>query len=180
MSHTYRHCLDTLVNNILHQWNIQTENKPNNLVRDALIGLLLYSKGMASNYEHLVSVSRVSCVIFIQDTLWYSVQHLFGKDSQQLPSNFQRFKYRTVLVHPYKKRLGQWHCERWRLCELTLSNEVLLKLLEELKVKEIIGSEGLLSNNSFHGLHIFADGIVGVLPKTKADKFIKMHQSLSH
>lgn len=47
---------------------------------------------------------------------------------------------------------------------LTLSNKVLFKLLEELEVEEIVGSEGLLSHHGLHGLNILPNGVAGVLP----------------
>lgn len=45
----------------------------------------------------------------------------------------------------------------------TLSNEILLKLLEELEVEQIIRSEGLFSNHGLHSLDILTNGITGVL-----------------
>lgn len=51
---------------------------------------------------------------------------------------------------------------------LTLSDEVLLKLLEELKVEQIIRGEGLLSHHGLHGLDVLTDGVTGVL-ETRRD-----------
>ena len=51
---------------------------------------------------------------------------------------------------------------------LTLSDEVLLKLLQELQVEQIIGGEGLLSYHGLHGLHVLTNGIAGILRWTKA------------
>ncbi len=45
----------------------------------------------------------------------------------------------------------------------TLSDEVLLNLLQELQVEKVIRSEGLLTNHSLHGLHILTNGIVSIL-----------------
>lgn len=50
---------------------------------------------------------------------------------------------------------------------LTLTNEVFLKLLEELEVEQVIRGEGLFSNHSLHGLHILTDGITRVLETHK-------------
>lgn len=46
---------------------------------------------------------------------------------------------------------------------LTLSNEVLLKLLQELQVQEIVRGQGFLTHHGLHGLHVLADGVAGVL-----------------
>lgn len=51
---------------------------------------------------------------------------------------------------------------------LTLSDEVLLKLLQELQVEKIIGGEGLLSHHGLHGLHVLTNGIAGILRGTEA------------
>lgn len=46
---------------------------------------------------------------------------------------------------------------------LTLSNEVLLKLLQKFQVKQIIRGQGFLSHHGFHGLHVLTDGIARIL-----------------
>lgn len=46
---------------------------------------------------------------------------------------------------------------------LTLSNEILLKLGQELQIKQVLRGQSLLTDDSLHGLDIFTDGIAGVL-----------------
>lgn len=53
--------------------------------------------------------------------------------------------------------------QRPHVHSLTLSNEVLLKLLQELEVEQVIRGEGLLSHHSLHGLDVLTDGVAGVL-----------------
>jgi hypothetical protein len=45
----------------------------------------------------------------------------------------------------------------------TLRNEILLKLLQELKVEKILWSQSLLTDHSLHSLHILTDGIASIL-----------------
>ena len=52
---------------------------------------------------------------------------------------------------------------RTHMTQLTLGDEVLLKLLQELKVQQVVCREGLLSHHSLHCLHVLTNGIVGIL-----------------
>lgn len=46
---------------------------------------------------------------------------------------------------------------------LTLSNKVLLKLLQELQIQQIIRGERLFSHHGLHGLDILTDSVTGIL-----------------
>lgn len=71
------------------------------------------------------------------------LQHLLGEDPEQLPANVQGFEDGTVLV-------------------VALGDEVLLELGKELEVEEIVGGEGLLTDNGLHGLDVLTDGVASV------------------
>lgn len=58
---------------------------------------------------------------------------------------------------------GGRRCPSVHVHKLTLGNEVLLKLLEELQVEQVIRGEGLLSHHSLHGLDVLTDGVAGIL-----------------
>ncbi len=44
-----------------------------------------------------------------------------------------------------------------------MGNEPLFELIEELKEEKILGAQGLLSDDSLHGLYVLADSITGIL-----------------
>ena len=46
---------------------------------------------------------------------------------------------------------------------ITLGNEILLKLLQELQIQQIFRGQSFFSYNSLHGLYIFTDSVTGVL-----------------
>lgn len=46
---------------------------------------------------------------------------------------------------------------------ITLSNKVLLKLLQELQIQQIIRGERLFSHHGLHGLDILTDSVTGIL-----------------
>ena len=58
---------------------------------------------------------------------------------------------------------NSWPCNRQASISLTLSNEVLLKLLKELQVQQVILTESLLTNDCLHGLYVLPYGIVSIL-----------------
>lgn len=49
----------------------------------------------------------------------------------------------------------------------TLGDEVLLKLAEELQIKQVVSSQSLLSNHRLHGLDVLTDSIACVLQTHK-------------
>ena len=53
---------------------------------------------------------------------------------------------------------------------VTLSDELVLELVEKLEVEQILRCERLLTNDRFHRLHVLADGVVGILQKKKKKK----------
>ena len=53
------------------------------------------------------------------------------------------------------------------LLQLTLSDKVLLKFLQELQVQKVIWGQGLLSHHGLHGLNVFTDGIAGILQRKR-------------
>ena len=80
----------------------------------------------------------ISCVIFVENTLRYSLEHFLRKDTKQLPTDVQRLKHCPILVNTCKRER-----ERERsvienvqvmlaMYSHTLCDEVLLELLKEL------------------------------------------------
>ena len=47
-------------------------------------------------------MARVPGIVVVQDLLRDSVEHLFRKDSKQLPSNVEGLKYRSILIDTYR------------------------------------------------------------------------------
>ncbi len=72
-----------------------------------------------------------------------TLQHLLGEDSKQLPANVERLENSAILI-------------------TSLSDEVLLKLGQELQIQEIIWGQGLLSHDSLHGLDILTNSITSI------------------
>lgn len=89
-------------------------------------------------------VTRVPRIELRQSGRGDTFQHLLGEDTQQLPADVQRFVDGTVFV-------------------VALRYEVLLELGEEFQIEEIVRREGLLTYDSLHGLHVFANGVASVL-----------------
>lgn len=50
-----------------------------------------------------------------------------------------------------------------KLSSLTLSNEVLFKLMQELQIKQVLRSQSLLTHHCFHCLDVFTNGITSIL-----------------
>jgi len=74
---------------------------------------------------------------------WHHLQLLRRENPQQVPSKVKTVKDIPVIVG-------------------TLSDELVLELLEEVQVQEIIWSHGLLSDHSLHGHGVLSDSVVGV------------------
>lgn len=70
-------------------------------------------------------------------------KHLLGEDTEQLPADVQGFENCAILV-------------------VTLRDEVLLELGEELEVQQVVGRERLLTDDGLHRLHVLADGVASV------------------
>jgi len=85
----------------------------------------------------------ISWIEFCQHTFLYSLQHLFGENSKQLPSDIKGFKDRSVLVS-------------------TLSDEVLFEFAQEFQVEQIVGRQSFLTHHGLHSLHVFANSVAGV------------------
>lgn len=65
---------------------------------------------------------------------------------------------------------NSWPCNRQASILLTLSNEVLLKLLKELQVQQVILTESLFTNDCLHGLYVLPYGIVSILEEEEEEK----------
>lgn len=72
-----------------------------------------------------------------------TLEHLAGKEPEELPAEVQRFKDGPVLV-------------------LALVDKRLLKLVEKLEIQEVLRGQGLLTDDSLHGLYILANSVAGV------------------
>lgn len=94
-----------------------------------------------------------------------TLQHFLGENSQQLPANIERLKYRSVLVVAllvHKKRIPLVRANSRKRQVSYLSNKGLLKLVQKFKIQQVFSCEGLLTDNRLHGLHVFADGVASV------------------
>jgi len=88
-------------------------------------------------------MAGISGVELCEDGGGDPLEHLLGEDTEQLPPNVKGLEHSAVLI-------------------VTLCNEVLLKLGQELEVQQIVGGQGFLSYDGFHGLHILTDGVTRV------------------
>ena len=82
-----------------------------------------------------------------------SLQHLLGEDTKQLPADVERLEDSTIFVG-------------------SLGDEVLLELGEELQVQKIVGRQGLLTDDSLHGLDVLADSIASILQRYVAFLYV--------
>lgn len=57
---------------------------------------------------------------------------------------------------------------RGRAARLTLGDELLLELLQELQVEQVVGRERLFPHHRLHRLHVLPDGVAGVLRDGRA------------
>lgn len=55
----------------------------------------------------ILLVPCVSGVVVVENTLWDSLEHLLGEDSQQLPANVKRLEHSAVLIDTYTGRQGE-------------------------------------------------------------------------
>lgn len=89
-------------------------------------------------------MARISGVELGEYRGGYALQHLLREDTQQLPADVERLEYGAVLV-------------------VALRDEVLLELAQEFQVEEIVGRQGLFTDDRLHCLHVLTDRITGVL-----------------
>lgn len=89
-------------------------------------------------------MARVSWVEFRERGGGYTLQHLLGEDTEQLPTDVQRFEHCAVLV-------------------VTLRDEVLLELRQELQIQQVVGCQGFLTHYGLHGLHVLTNGVASIL-----------------
>lgn len=89
------------------------------------------------------SMPGISWVELCQCAGGNPLQHLFGEDPEQLPTDIQRLEDGPILV-------------------IALGNEIFLELGQELEVEQIVRGKSFLTNHSFHGLDVLPDGVAGI------------------
>merc|ERR1719473_1371618 len=107
----------------------------------------------AGNDQHTPAASFQGCcslvdglianVVQILDLLWNLLQEFRREDAQKLPCDVQGCEDVTVLV-------------------LALRQELLFKLLCELKILMLVFAKRLLAHNSLHSTCILTNGVVGI------------------
>jgi hypothetical protein len=97
----------------------------------------------------LLNLDGCSTVAFVElvEFGWTDTSQLLsGENTEKRPGKIQRLQDVTTFV-------------------VTLSDELVFELVQELQVQQILWGKSFLTNHSLHGEHILSDSVVGILKR---------------